>query len=86
MSVGAGGWETVIGLEVHVQLKTATKLFSHAPVRFGQAANVDVDATDSGLPGALPVLNQQAVELALKVGLALGSTIRRRTPTPCRSL
>ncbi|MDP2343229.1 MAG: Asp-tRNA(Asn)/Glu-tRNA(Gln) amidotransferase subunit GatB [Deltaproteobacteria bacterium] len=72
-------WETVVGLEVHVQLKTATKLFSPAPVRFGQAPNVDVDATDAGLPGALPVLNQEAVSLALKVGLALGSTIRRRS-------
>jgi aspartyl-tRNA(Asn)/glutamyl-tRNA(Gln) amidotransferase subunit B len=70
-------WEIVVGLEVHVQLKTATKLFSPAPVRFGQPANVDVDAVDTGLPGALPVLNQQAVDLALKVGLACGSTIRR---------
>ena len=68
-------WETVVGLEVHVQLKTATKLFSPARVRFGQAPNVDVDATDTGLPGALPVLNQEAVALALKVGIALGSNI-----------
>ena len=79
MSDASTQWETVVGLEVHVQLKTATKLFSPAPVRFGQPPNVDVDATDTGLPGALPVLNQDAVSLALKVGLALGSTIRRRS-------
>lgn len=72
-------WETVVGLEVHVQLKTHTKLFSPARVRFGQPANVDVDAVDTGLPGALPVLNAHAVELAVKVGLALGSTIDQKS-------
>jgi aspartyl-tRNA(Asn)/glutamyl-tRNA(Gln) amidotransferase subunit B len=73
------GWETVVGLEVHVQLKTAQKLFSVAPVRFGQAPNVDVDAVDVGLPGALPVVNDEAVTLALRLGVALGCTVRARS-------
>jgi aspartyl-tRNA(Asn)/glutamyl-tRNA(Gln) amidotransferase subunit B len=72
----AGDWEVVVGLEVHVQLKTAQKLFSVSPVRFGQAPNVDVDAVDAGLPGALPVLNDEAVTLALRLGVALGCTVR----------
>jgi aspartyl-tRNA(Asn)/glutamyl-tRNA(Gln) amidotransferase subunit B len=74
-----GDWETVVGLEVHVQLKTAQKLFSVAPVRFGQPPNVDVDAVDVGLPGALPVLNDEAVTLALRLGVALGCTVRAQS-------
>jgi aspartyl-tRNA(Asn)/glutamyl-tRNA(Gln) amidotransferase subunit B len=74
--MAAGEWETVVGLEVHVQLKTAQKLFSTAPVRFGQAPNVDIDAVDVGLPGALPVVNDEAVTLALRLGVALGCTVR----------
>jgi aspartyl-tRNA(Asn)/glutamyl-tRNA(Gln) amidotransferase subunit B len=72
----ANEWETVVGLEVHVQLKTAQKLFSTSPVRFGQPPNVDIDAVDVGLPGALPVLNDEAVTLALRLGVALGCTVR----------
>jgi len=69
------GFETVVGLEVHVQLATAHKLFSKARVRIGQPPNTDLDAVDAGLPGALPVLNPQAVAFAARLGLALGSTI-----------
>lgn len=69
------GFETVVGLEVHVQLNTARKLFSPALVRVGAPPNVDVDAVDAGLPGALPVLNREAVGCAIRLGLALGSTI-----------
>ncbi|MEC9395071.1 MAG: Asp-tRNA(Asn)/Glu-tRNA(Gln) amidotransferase GatCAB subunit B, partial [Actinomycetota bacterium] len=65
------GWETVIGLEVHAELATATKLFSGAPNRFGGEPNTNVDPVSLGLPGSLPVLNEQAVELAIRVGLAL---------------
>ena len=72
-------WEIVVGLEDHVQLKTRRKLFSPAAVAYGRDANVDVDAVDTGLPGALPVLNPQAIEMAAKVGLACGSTINRRS-------
>lgn len=69
------GFETVVGLEVHVQLATARKLFSPARVRIGQPPNTDLDAVDAGLPGALPVLNQEAVVFAVRLGLALGSAV-----------
>ncbi len=70
------GWETVIGLEVHAELATATKMFSGAPNRFGSAPNTDVDPVSLGLPGSLPVLNERAVELAIRLGLALHCEIR----------
>jgi aspartyl-tRNA(Asn)/glutamyl-tRNA(Gln) amidotransferase subunit B len=70
------GWETVVGLEVHAELATATKLFSAAPNRFGDAANTNVDPVSLGLPGSLPVLNRGAVELAIRLGLALHCEIR----------
>jgi aspartyl-tRNA(Asn)/glutamyl-tRNA(Gln) amidotransferase subunit B len=69
------GYETVVGLEVHVQLLTTRKLFSPALVRVGQPANVDLDAVDAGLPGALPVVNREAVRCAIRLGLAVGSRI-----------
>ena len=71
------GWETVIGLEVHAELATATKLFSSAPNRFGGQPNTNVDPVSLGLPGSLPVLNEQAVELAIRVGLALNCQVQR---------
>ncbi|TVR45910.1 MAG: Asp-tRNA(Asn)/Glu-tRNA(Gln) amidotransferase subunit GatB [Planctomycetota bacterium] len=64
--------EVVIGLEVHVQLATRTKLFSGVTCAFGQEPNTQVDVVSLGLPGSLPVLNQRAVELAFRAGLALG--------------
>ncbi len=69
-------WETVVGLEVHVELATATKLFSAAPNRFGDPPNTNVTPVCLGLPGSLPVLNRAAVELAIRVGLALECDIR----------
>src|SRR5690606_22866154 len=72
----ADGWEVVIGLEVHAELATRTKLFSSAPNEFGGEPNTNVDPTSLGLPGSLPVLNEKAVELAIRVGLALGCEIR----------
>ena len=69
-------WETVVGLEVHVELATETKLFSHAPTRFGDAPNTNITPVCLGLPGSLPVLNRRAVELAMTIGLALGCEIR----------
>ena len=71
------GWETVIGLEVHAELATATKLFSDAPNRFGGEPNTYVDPVSLGLPGSLPVLNEQAVELAIRVGLSLHCRVQR---------
>ena len=71
------GWEVVIGLEVHAELATATKLFSTARNEFGGDPNTNVDPVSLGLPGSLPVLNEKAVELAIRVGLALDCEIGR---------
>jgi aspartyl-tRNA(Asn)/glutamyl-tRNA(Gln) amidotransferase subunit B len=69
-------YQMVIGLEVHVELATATKLFSASANRFGDEPNTNIDPVTLGLPGALPVLNRQAVELAMRIGLALNCTIQ----------
>ena len=73
------GYEMVVGLEVHVELATRTKLFSSAPNRFGDEPNTNIDPVTLGLPGALPVLNRQAVELAIRLGLALNCTVQKST-------
>ncbi|MFZ4519958.1 MAG: Asp-tRNA(Asn)/Glu-tRNA(Gln) amidotransferase subunit GatB [Microthrixaceae bacterium] len=70
-------WEVVIGLEVHAELATRTKLFSAAPNEFGGEPNTHIDPLTLGLPGSLPVLNEHAVELAIRVGLALNCTVQR---------
>jgi aspartyl-tRNA(Asn)/glutamyl-tRNA(Gln) amidotransferase subunit B len=69
------GWEVVIGLEVHVELSTRTKMFSACPNAFGGGPNTRVTAVDLGLPGTLPVVNGRAVEYAIRLGLALGCDI-----------
>lgn len=68
-------WETVIGLEVHAQLSTSSKLFSTAATAYGAAANSQTSFVDAGLPGVLPVLNQQAVYMAIQFGLAIEAEI-----------
>jgi aspartyl-tRNA(Asn)/glutamyl-tRNA(Gln) amidotransferase subunit B len=68
-------YELVIGLEVHTHLKTASKLFSPAPVLYGEPPNHAVHEIDLALPGVLPVLNEQAVELAIRLGLAIHATV-----------
>jgi aspartyl-tRNA(Asn)/glutamyl-tRNA(Gln) amidotransferase subunit B len=70
-------WEAVIGLEVHVQLQTRSKIFCACSTRFGDPPNTNVCPVCLGLPGALPVLNQAAVEMAMKAALALNCRINR---------
>ena len=72
-------WETVIGLETHAQLSTASKIFSGASTAFGAAANSQASAVDLALPGVLPVPNRGAVDRAIRFGLAVGATINRRS-------
>jgi aspartyl-tRNA(Asn)/glutamyl-tRNA(Gln) amidotransferase subunit B len=70
-------WETVIGLEVHVQLSTKTKLFSGASTTFGSEPNTQVDLIDLGLPGVLPVANKEAFYKAIRFGLATNAEINQ---------
>ncbi|NYE25571.1 Asp-tRNA(Asn)/Glu-tRNA(Gln) amidotransferase subunit GatB [Pigmentiphaga litoralis] len=72
-------WEVVIGLETHVQLSTSSKIFSGSSTRFGAAPNTQANAVDLALPGTLPVMNRGAVDRAIALGLALGSTIPTRS-------
>jgi aspartyl-tRNA(Asn)/glutamyl-tRNA(Gln) amidotransferase subunit B len=72
-------WETVIGLEVHTQLSTHTKIFSGASTTYGAEPNTQADAVSIALPGVLPVLNKGAVERAVKFGLAVGAHIAPRS-------
>jgi len=72
-------WEIVIGLEVHTQLSTQTKIFSAASTAFGAEPNTQADAVSIALPGVLPVLNKGAVERAIKFGLAVGAYIAPRS-------
>ena len=72
-------WETVIGLEIHAQLATRTKIFSGAPTAYGADPNTQACLVDLGYPGVLPVLNQDAVRMAVKFGLAIGAQIAPRS-------
>lgn len=72
-------WEIVIGLEVHAQLNTASKIFSGASTAFGAEPNVNASAVDIALPGVLPVLNRGAVERAIRFGLAIGAEVASKS-------
>ena len=72
-------WEVVIGLETHTQLKTNTKIFSGASIQYGAEPNTQADEVSTALPGVLPVLNKQAVECAIKFGLAINAEIPPRS-------
>ena len=72
-------WETVIGLEIHAQLNTLSKIFSGASTAYGAEPNSQACLVDLGYPGQLPVLNAQAVAKAVKFGLATGSKVARRS-------
>ncbi len=73
------GYEVVIGFETHAQLRTQSKIFSRAATAFGAAPNTQACAVDLALPGTLPVMNREAVQCAIKLGLALGSHIAPRS-------
>ena len=72
-------WETVIGLEIHTQLATMSKIFSGAPTKYGAEPNTQACAVDLGLPGVLPVLNAEVVRMAAMFGLATHSTVAPRS-------
>ncbi len=72
-------WEIVMGLEVHLQLATQSKIFSGSATQFGAAPNQQADAVDLGMPGMLPVLNEEAVRHAVKFGLGIGARIGKRS-------
>jgi aspartyl-tRNA(Asn)/glutamyl-tRNA(Gln) amidotransferase subunit B len=79
MQSDAMSWETVIGLEIHAQLATRTKIFSGSSTAFGAAPNTQANLVDLGYPGVLPVLNQNAVKMAVKFGLAVGAKVAQRS-------
>jgi aspartyl-tRNA(Asn)/glutamyl-tRNA(Gln) amidotransferase subunit B len=72
-------WETVIGLELHAQLATRSKIFSASSTAYGAAPNTQANLVDLGYPGVLPVLNGAAVRMSVRFGLATGATVRRRS-------
>src|SRR3990167_3458572 len=72
-------WETILGLEVHAQLATKSKIFSGASTQFGAEANTQACGIDLGLPGVLPVLNQAAVEMAIKFALGSNAEVARKS-------
>jgi aspartyl-tRNA(Asn)/glutamyl-tRNA(Gln) amidotransferase subunit B len=79
MSNQAADWETVIGLEIHAQLATKSKIFSGSATAYGAPPNAQANLVDLGYPGVLPVLNAEAVRMAVKFGLAIGATISRHS-------
>ncbi len=72
-------WETVIGLEIHAQLATSSKIFSGASTAFGAQPNTQACAVDLGFPGVLPVLNAEVVNMAVKFGVAINAEITAKS-------
>ena len=71
-------WESVIGLEIHVQLNSESKIFSNAPTKFGSDQNLQACEVDLGMPGTLPVLNEKVIEKAIRFGVAINLKMRLR--------
>src|SRR3546814_4515503 len=78
MAYDSSTWEVVIGLEVHCQLRTQSKIFSGAATAYGAEPNTQADGVTLGMPGVLPVLNKTALEYAVKFGLAVDAKIAER--------
>src|SRR5207253_6766652 len=74
-----GDWEVVIGLEVHAQVTSRSKLFSGAATEFGGEPNTHVSLVDAAMPGMLPVINEECVRQAVRTGLGLNAQINRRS-------
>src|SRR6478752_6546397 len=74
-----GDWEIIIGLEVHAQVNTESKLFSGASTKFGNEPNMNVAFVDAGMPGMLPVINASVIEQAVKTGLAINAKIHLKS-------
>ena len=74
-----GDWEVVIGLEVHAQVTSKSKLFSGASTEFGAEPNEQVALVDAAMPGMLPVINEKAVEQAVRTGLGLNAEINLKS-------
>ncbi len=72
-------WEVVIGLEIHAQLATKSKIFSGSATAYGAPPNTQASLVDLAYPGVLPVLNAEVVRMAVKFGLAVGATVARRS-------
>ena len=79
MSIELGSWEVVIGLEIHAQLATKSKIFSGASTAYGAEPNTQTSVVDIALPGVLPVLNKEAVHMAVKFGMAIGAEVADRS-------
>ena len=75
----SGNWEVVIGLEVHVQLATQSKIFSGTSTQTGDDPNRHASLIDLGMPGTLPVVNKEAIRNAVRFGLAVNADIARRS-------
>src|SRR6202166_1728027 len=72
-------WETVVGLEIHAQLSTRSKIFSGSATAYGAPPNTQANLVDLAFPGVLPVLNAEAVRMAVKFGLAINARVARRS-------
>ncbi len=79
MSIETGNWEVVIGLEIHAQLATRSKIFSGASTAYGAEPNTQTSVVDIALPGVLPVLNKEAVHMAVKFGMAIDAEVADRS-------